>query len=112
MVKNRSRRSRLRLFLAVLVAALLGATWLAYGEGLRRTAGAGVAYGARVACACRYIGGRTLEDCAKDKLDGMELVRFSEDRETRSVTAAIPLVASDTATYRKGYGCVLEPWES
>jgi superfamily II DNA or RNA helicase len=46
-----------------------------------------------------------------EHLAGMEVVTLMEDVETKSVTARFPLVASATATYRKGYGCVLEPWE-
>jgi hypothetical protein len=69
------------------------------------------AYTARVACSCRYVAGRPLKDCAKDKLAGMEAVTLVEDDEAKSVTARFPLVASATATWRKGYGCVLEPWE-
>ena len=103
-----SRRGRLWLVIAVL--ALLAGAWIVLGEGLRRTAGAGVAYGAHVACSCRHVAGRPLSDCAKDKLEGMELVRLSEDEEAKSVTATIPLVASETASYREGYGCLLQPW--
>ena len=68
------------------------------------------AYSARVACSCRFVGGRDLEDCGKDKLAGMELVTLTEDAEAKSVTARFPLVAADTATYREGYGCVLQEW--
>ncbi|WP_324829003.1 hypothetical protein [Qipengyuania zhejiangensis] len=109
--KNTIGKTRLWVWLILLVAALGAAAWFAWGEGLRRTGAAGTAYGAHVACSCRFIAGRGLDDCAKDKLDGMELIRFSEDAQAKSVTASIPLVASDTATYREGYGCVLEPWE-
>lgn len=49
-----------------------------------------------------------MEDCAKDKLAGMELVSLSENREEKSVTARFLLVASDTARLREGYGCVLD----
>ena len=35
----------------------------------------------------------------------------SEDAEAKSVTASIPLIASDTATYREGYGCLLQEWQ-
>lgn len=69
------------------------------------------AYSARVACSCRFVAGRPLKDCRKDKLAGMELVTLVEDAETKSVTARFPLVARATATYREGYGCVLEPYE-
>jgi hypothetical protein len=69
------------------------------------------AYSARVACSCRFVAGRSLDDCAKDKLAGMEAITLRDDPDAKSVTARFPLVAEATATYRKGYGCVLEKWE-
>ena len=69
------------------------------------------AYSARVACSCRFVAGRPMQDCSKDKLAGMEVVTLVEDVETKSVTARFPLVARATATYREGYGCVLETYE-
>lgn len=96
----------------LLVLALLsaGAAWH-FGPGLAEQAELGAAYGARVACSCRHAGGRDLEDCRKDFEPGMELVSLSEDAEAKSVTASVPLIASQTATWREGYGCVLEKWE-
>lgn len=70
----------------------------------------GTAYGARVACSCRFVGGRPLGDCRKDFEPGMDLITLSEDTAARSVTARFPLIARQTATYRQGWGCVLEPW--
>jgi hypothetical protein len=96
------------LVLAVLAASLAFANRAEIG-GLAIT---GTAYGAHVGCSCRHIGGRSLGDCEKDFEPGMELVWLSEDEEEKSVTASIPLVASQTATYREGEGCVLEPWKS
>ena len=111
MAKKRSLTSSRWLWLAVLILALAGAAWLAWGENLRRTGEAATAYGAHVGCSCRYIAGRSLGDCKKDKVEGMELVMLTEDPAAMSVTASVPLVASDTATYREGYGCVLEEWD-
>ncbi|MBX7482306.1 hypothetical protein [Qipengyuania qiaonensis] len=108
--KTRSRKSRRWLWLVLLVVALLGAAWFAWGEGLRKTGGVGSAYAARVGCSCRFVAGRSLDDCTKDKLEGMELISLSEDPEAKSVTASIPFIASDTAVYREGYGCVLQEW--
>jgi hypothetical protein len=70
----------------------------------------GAAYGARVACSCRYVGGRGLGDCKKDFEKGMELIMLSEDAAAKSVTARFPLLASETASYHPGLGCQLEPW--
>ena len=111
MAKTRTATTRRRLRLVIALLALALAAWWVWGDGLRRTVQAGTAYGARVACSCRYVAGRELADCRKDKLAGMELVHLSDDDETRSVTASVPLVASDTATYKEGYGCLLRPWQ-
>jgi len=91
----------------VALSALLAAVW----RPLNGYAAVGTAYGAHVACSCRYAGGRSLADCEKDFEGGMELVSLSEDRAAKSVTASFPLLGSTTATYREGWGCVLEPWE-
>ena len=96
--------------LAFIVLAISGAAW-ALREPIHGYGSIASAYSARVACSCRYVAGRPLKDCAKDKLAGMEAVTLVDDDETKSVTARFPLVASATATYRKGYGCVMEPWE-
>ena len=108
---GRRPRSRWGLWvLAILVLAIAGAA-TAFRKEINGYGTIASAYSARVACSCRYVAGRPLKDCAKDKLAGMEAVTLVEDDEAKSVTARFPLVASATATYRKGYGCVLEPWE-
>ena len=40
----------------------------------------------------------------------MEAVFLHDDEDSRSVTGYVPLIASETARYRKGYGCVLDAW--
>ncbi|MFM5894272.1 MAG: hypothetical protein ACKOQM_07560 [Novosphingobium sp.] len=104
--KARLRRRALWFGLALL-ALLLARFWAP----LHAYARTGAAYGARVACSCRYVGGRELGDCRKDFEPGMELVMLSEDDAAKTVTARYPLVASQTATYRPGFGCQLEPWQ-
>ncbi len=87
-----------------------GAAWF-YREPIEGLTTTGTAFGARTACSCRYIAGRPIGDCEKDFEPGMELVFLSDDPESKSVTARVPLIASSTATYQEGFGCVLEPWE-
>lgn len=111
MAKKRSILSRWWFWLALVVAGAAGAAWLIHGEETLRTGEVGTAYAARVGCSCRFVAGRSLEDCAKDKLEGMELVSLSENETTQSVTASIPFMASDSATYREGYGCMLDGWK-
>lgn len=109
--KTRFPNLRRNLWLAAILVATLAAAWIVWGEGVRRTAAAATAYGAHVTCSCRFIEGRSLDDCAKDKLEGMKLVRLAEDAQAKSITASVPLVARDTATHREGYGCVLAQYE-
>jgi hypothetical protein len=96
---------------ALVVVALVGfvAAWF-WRESLVGQARAGAAYGAHTACSCRHIGGRELPDCRKDFVAGMGVVMLSEDVADRTVTASVPLLASETARYSEGRGCVLEPW--
>lgn len=97
--------------LAFALAGVVALGWLFWTPVLGRAL-TGASYGARVACSCRFEGGRPLGDCRKDFEDGMGLVTLSEDVDAKSVTASFPLLARQTATYREGWGCVLEPWKS
>ena len=107
---NHSSLNRLSRPLSLLfTAALIGVLAWFWGPITDYTA-AGAAYGARVGCSCRYVGGRSLADCRKDFEPGMSLFMLSEDAANKSVTARLPLFASDTATYREGEGCRLQPW--
>lgn len=65
----------------------------------------GVGYGARVACACRYIGNRSIGDCYKDFAPGMELVALRDDPATKTVTAYVPVLGSQSATFHPVTGC-------
>lgn len=93
----------------LLLVALLGGSWL-YIQSIRPQIELGVGYGARVACACRYIGNRPLSDCAKDFEPGMEAIRLSEDSTARSVTASVPWLASRTVRFDPLLGCQPEPF--
>jgi len=109
---KRQAKSKRPLWLKlVLVLLLLALAVAAYARmTLAEQARLATAYGAHLACSCSHIGGRALDQCTHDFEPGMEAVFLTEDHEAKSVTATIPLVASATATYREGYGCVLEPW--
>jgi hypothetical protein len=108
--RRTARKTNRLVWIGGAIVGLL-ALWAAFGSAALGYARAGTAYGARVACSCRFVAGRSLEDCAKDKLKGMELVSLSDDVDRKSVTARMLILASDTATYREGYGCVLARWD-
>ncbi|RIV90102.1 hypothetical protein D2V17_04850 [Aurantiacibacter xanthus] len=105
---RKQRRTPPLATIALVVVVAGAAAWWTWGEQAMGYASVGTAYGAKGACSCRYIGGRDLKSCEQDFLPGMELVMLSEDDATRSVTASVPLIASHTAQYREGFGCVLE----
>jgi hypothetical protein len=91
--------------IALALFLLLAWNWAA----MRARAAVGAGFGARVTCSCRYVEGRSMESCKGDKEPGMALVTLSDDAESRSVEASVPLLASRTARYRKGWGCLLDP---
>ncbi|WP_242125780.1 hypothetical protein [Sphingobium sp. Sx8-8] len=76
---------------------------------LRAHAQVGAAFGARITCSCRYVEGRSMDSCRGDKEPGMWAVSLKDLPESQSVSAAVPLLASRTAHYRAGWGCLLEP---
>ncbi|BBF68970.1 hypothetical protein [Sphingomonas bisphenolicum] len=69
----------------------------------------GAAYGARIGCSCRYVEGRAMGSCEADKEPGMGLVRLEDLPDQRAVEASVPLLASRTARFRPGWGCLLDP---
>jgi len=103
----RRRRWRRIALMALLVLLVLFA-WLWTAQ--RGNAVTAAAVGARIGCGCRYIAGRPLDSCSRDFEPGMSLVFLSEDDESKSVTARVPLMASDTARFVEGQGCVPERW--
>lgn len=93
---------------AVLLAVLLLGAYLAVRT-QKPLLEVGVGYGARVACACRYIGNRGLADCARDFEPGMEVIRLTENEATKTVTASVPFIASRSASFDPLLGCQPEP---
>ena len=102
------RRWRSAAWLVGLLAAAGGLAWI--WAPAREYARTGASYGARVACSCRYLGGRTLNDCHKDMEGATRWVRLSDDPASQSVSASFLFLAHQTATYHEGWGCQLQPW--
>ncbi len=100
-------KRRLALYAALIFVAVLLAIFAYNYSFIKGQMGLGTAYGARVACSCHYIGGRDLTDCRKDFEPGMEVISLSLDEEKKRVTASVPLIASATAEFREGWGCVM-----
>jgi hypothetical protein len=98
------------ILIAVGLIAVLGGAF-GYARSQRPLLELGVGYGARVACACRHIGNRSLAQCYKDFEPGMEVIRLSEDPRTKTVTAYVPLVGPKrSVTFDPLLGCQPEPF--
>ena len=93
----------------IIVLLVLLIAVIVYAMRMKPTIELGVGYGAHVVCSCRYIGGRDLESCYNDYEPGMEMISMTDDPEERRVTASVPLLATRSAQFREGLGCVLEP---
>ncbi len=102
-LKNPLRTARNIALGALAVVVLL----LAWNWGsIKGQASVGAAYGAHIACSCRYIEGRDMASCETDKEAGMALVGFSDDPENKRVTASVPFLAEAVAERRGAFGCV------
>lgn len=85
----------------------LVALWLVYNfSDIKGQAQLGAAYGAHVACSCRYIEGRPLAACYNDFESGMGMVSLTDDPEHKRVRASVPLLASAVAERRGDFGCL------
>lgn len=114
--RGRGQPSRWRRNLVLLVLIVAGA-WLGWAwQGLREKALVGASYGARIGCVCRVVSQRSLASCQGDidvaGLTGVAgMVTLSEDIDQGTISASVPLLARQTASYRDGRGCLLEPWQ-
>mgnify|MGYP000591932214 CR=1 FL=1 len=91
----------------VLGLLALAVLWLLWNWGsIAGQAKVGAAYGAHIACSCRYIEGRDMASCETDMEPGMEIVRLSDDPENKRVTATVMFLAEAVAERRGAFGCV------
>jgi hypothetical protein len=91
--------------LLLLIIAFLAWKWSTF----QSRAEVSAAYGARLTCSCRYVEGRTMDSCRGDLEPGMGMVTLSDDRSAKAVNGRVTLMASRTARYREGFGCLLDP---
>ena len=98
------KRTARNIALGVLALIVLLLVWN-WGT-IKGEARVGAAYGAHIACSCRYIEGRDMASCETDKEAGMALVGFSDDPENKRVTASVPFLAEAVAERRGAFGCV------
>ena len=94
---------------AALIALILSGVAACSGPTVVKRARLGAAYGARLGCSCRHVEGRAMGGCADDKEPGMAMVRLEDLAEEKAVKASVPLLASRTARFKEGWGCLLDP---
>ncbi|HUD90678.1 hypothetical protein [Sphingobium sp.] len=94
---------------AVLIGLVVSGALAWHWTSLSARARLGTAYGARIGCSCRYVEGRAMGSCQQDKEPGMAMVRLTDLPEEKAVKASVPLIASRTARFRPGWGCLLDP---
>ena len=90
--------------LGLLALAMLWVLWN-WGS-IAGQAKVGAAYGAHIACSCRYIEGRDMASCETDMEPGMEIVSLSDDPENKRMTATVMFLAEAVAERRGAFGCV------
>ncbi len=99
-----SLAKKIRYGLGALLALLL--IWLTYNfADIRGQANIGASYAAHIACSCRYIEGRSLDQCYSDFEPGMGLVSLKDDPAKKRVTASVPALAHAVAERRGEFGC-------
>ena len=87
--------------------AALALLWFVFNfADIKAQARLGAAYGAHVACSCRYIEGRPLASSEKDFEDGMEFVSVTDDPDNQRVSTSVPLLAEAVAERRGDFGCI------
>lgn len=96
-----------RLKIVAVCIVVIAALWLMWNwSSIKGQARVGAAYGAHIACSCRYIEGRDMASCETDKEKGMEIVRLSDDPENKRVYASVPFLAEAVAEQRGAFGCI------
>ncbi|MET0138208.1 MAG: hypothetical protein ABW048_10650 [Sphingobium sp.] len=95
---------------ALAVVAILVAFCVWNWSAWRHRAGIAAGFGARIACSCRLVEGRSIESCRTDfaRQEGMGLVHLSDSADGRGVDASVPLLAHRSARLVPGFGCIID----
>ncbi|MGB5077117.1 MAG: hypothetical protein WBO17_06530 [Sphingorhabdus sp.] len=93
--------------LVMIAIVVLIALWLIWNwDSLKGQAKVGAAYGAHIACSCRYVSGRDLKSCKSDFEPGMGIVSISDDPDNKRIYASVPFLAEAVAERRGKFGCL------
>lgn len=97
------------LTLLALVIAIALTAW--FWTRMRETALTRSATAAQTGCLCRYAAGRSLASCQGDPAVKQSWVGLHDDASAHSLTASVPLLASQTARWVPETGCMLDVWK-
>lgn len=110
--QDKPRQGFARPGLLLIALLLLIAVWAALKlPDFAARAELGSAYAARMGCSCHFVEERAIDSCESDLESAAWMVSMEADEEARSVTASVPMLASRTARFRSGWGCLFEPDE-
>jgi len=97
------------LILLALVIAVVLTAW--FWTRMHDTALARSAAAAQTGCLCRYAAQRSMASCQADPSVKQAWTGLHEDAAAHSLTASMPLLATQTARWTPEAGCVLDPWK-
>lgn len=97
------------LTLLVLVVAMALTAW--FWSRMRVTAQARASYAAQTGCLCRYTASRSLASCQADPSVKQSWVGLHEDGSAHSLTASVPLLATQVARWSPDGRCALDAWK-
>lgn len=100
-------RNKLWMWLGGGLVALLAAVGLYVALVIAPAVYIGTGYAAHRLCSCVFVSARTEASCRVDLGDEAAAIPVTVDRDRRTVTARIPLLAESVATYHGHTGCRL-----
>ena len=108
MNQNMTRRRKIAIGAAIVLAACLVFGFVRWYLPLRQAVDIGAAMLAKQICSCVFVADREVADCRADQFSSMDRIRLEVLRDESRVRAWIPALGERTAIHREGFGCTLE----
>lgn len=103
------RFAKIFLITFAVLALVGGSVWQFWLKEQMAFAQIATAYVAKQTCSCRFVAERSLESCLVDFTQDVSQLEVSEVPERRAVKASALGLIVETASYRPGLGCALDP---
>ncbi len=108
MNQNMTRRRKIAIGAAIVLAACLVFGFVRWYLPLRQAVDIGAAMLAKQICSCVFVADREVADCRADQFSDMDPIRVEVRSDENRVRAWIPALGDRTAIHREGFGCTLE----